>query len=84
MDFKLLINIFYKLIKYLQKNTIIHRDFKAANVLINDGIFKICDFGFAKECLEAKTMLGSPAYMVIIIVIIILGARNIIKVSIHK
>ena len=39
----------YILFKCLHKNNIIHRDFKAANVMINDSIFKIGDFGFAKE-----------------------------------
>lgn len=50
MDFKF--SSFLKLINFfkcLHKNNIIHRDFKAANVMINDSIFKIGDFGFAKE-----------------------------------
>ena len=34
----------------MYRNNIIHRDFKAANVMISDGVFKIGDFGFAKEC----------------------------------
>jgi len=37
--------------KCLQKENIMHRDFKTANVMISDGIFKIGDFGFAKESL---------------------------------
>ena len=32
----------------LVKNNIIHRDLKPANILINEGVFKIADFGFAK------------------------------------
>lgn len=28
---------------------IIHRDFKVANVFMNDGVAKIADFGFAKK-----------------------------------
>ena len=34
--------------KKLVKQGVIHRDLKPANILINDGFFKICDFGFAK------------------------------------
>ena len=32
----------------MHKQSVIHRDFKAANVLIKDGVFKIGDFSFAK------------------------------------
>ena len=34
----------------MHQNNVIHRDFKAANVMIHDEVFKIGDFGFAKEC----------------------------------
>ena len=41
-----------------------HRDFKAGNVFIKDDIFKIGDFGFAKEVDKlAITILGTPLYM---------------------
>lgn len=32
----------------MHKEGVIHRDLKPANVLVHEGIFKICDFGFAK------------------------------------
>lgn len=32
----------------LQKHNVIHRDLKPANILINEGVFKLADFGFAK------------------------------------
>ena len=32
----------------MHEYSIMHRDFKAANVFINNGVFKIGDFGFAK------------------------------------
>lgn len=35
--------------KYLYDKEIIHRDLKPANILINDGVYKISDFGFAKN-----------------------------------
>lgn len=43
-----------------------HRDFKAANVLIHDGVCKIADLGFAKQMPEtsiAKTILGTSITM---------------------
>ena len=32
----------------LIREKIIHRDLKPANILINEGVYKIGDFGFAK------------------------------------
>ncbi|CAK60875.1 unnamed protein product (macronuclear) [Paramecium tetraurelia] len=55
--------------KELQKHSIIHRDLKPANILINNGIFKIADFGFAKivnnysSTNMLKSLVGSPYYM---------------------
>jgi len=46
---------------------IMHRDFKAQNIFIKDDVFKIGDFGFAKqigsEDTMLQTMLGTPYYM---------------------
>ena len=51
----------------LAKNNTIHRDLKPANILINNGLFKICDFGFSKvikdPSMANKTCVGSPIYM---------------------
>lgn len=52
--------------KTLVKNSIMHRDFKLANILKHNGNIKIADFGFSK--LMGKegmtgTMLGSPLNM---------------------
>ena len=54
--------------KKLVKHGVIHRDLKPANILINDGYFKICDFGFAKyvnysDSQLMRTCVGSPLYM---------------------
>jgi serine/threonine protein kinase len=46
---------------------IIHRDLKPANILIHHGVYKICDFGFAKYVDNVadilKSCVGSPLYM---------------------
>lgn len=34
--------------RVLYKNGIIHRDLKPENILLNDGVYKIADFGLAK------------------------------------
>ena len=51
----------------LAKQKTIHRDLKPANILINNGLFKICDFGFSKvikdQSTALKTCVGSPIYM---------------------
>ena len=33
----------------MHRHKIIHRDIKAENILIHDGIYKIADFGFSKQ-----------------------------------
>lgn len=50
------------------KNGLIHRDLKPENILINDGIYKIADFGFATHVDNfknqmLKTCVGTPLYM---------------------
>lgn len=52
----------------LVRERIVHRDLKPANILINDGIYKIGDFGFAKYVDNfgsqmLKSCVGSPIYM---------------------
>ncbi|KAL4468753.1 hypothetical protein ABPG74_005256 [Tetrahymena malaccensis] len=51
----------------LAKHRIVHRDIKPANILINDGIPKLADFGFAKD-IDAPPYkyyynVGTPMYM---------------------
>ena len=57
--FKQLLNGF----KALHEIKAMHRDFKLANVLINDGVLKIADLGFSKQADLAKTALGTGVYM---------------------
>ena len=48
----------------LHSNKIMHRDFKLANIFLNDDIVIIGDFGFAKSGFEmANTKLGTPLTM---------------------
>ena len=63
------LNYVYQIInglKYLYKSKILHRDIKPQNILINENIIKICDFGFAKSFKDndlISTFCGSPLYM---------------------
>jgi serine/threonine-protein kinase ULK/ATG1 len=50
--------------KELHKHKIMHRDFKLANIFLNDDAIIIGDFGFAKSGSDmATTKLGSPITM---------------------
>ena len=50
--------------KELHKHKIMHRDFKLANIFLNDDNIIIGDFGFAKQGADmATTKLGSPITM---------------------
>lgn len=41
-----------------------HRDFKADNIFIKDGVCKIGDFGFSKQVIQTtNTFLGTPLTM---------------------
>lgn len=45
------LNIFMQLVegfKELNKHGVIHRDLKPANILLNNGVYKLADFGFAR------------------------------------
>ena len=46
----------------LDKHGIIHRDLKPANILFKKNIYKIGDFGIAKEVLASQTGCGTPPY----------------------
>lgn len=55
-------------LKYIHRENIIHRDIKAANILItNSGSIKLCDFGVAAQLNQAtlrrQTMAGTPYWM---------------------
>jgi serine/threonine protein kinase len=45
--------------------SVVHRDIKTANILLNKGKAKIGDFGFATKCRHEfkDASIGSPAYM---------------------
>ncbi len=51
--------------KCLYSMNIVHRDLKLENILVHDGIIKICDFGFAKDmgnALEVESIkCGTPS-----------------------
>lgn len=47
--------------KAMHQNNFMHRDFKAANIFIHNGMAKIGDFGFAKEVIQTtNTIIGTP------------------------
>lgn len=65
---KLLVKQFIDGMYYLYSKNIIHRDLKPHNILLSDnGILKICDFGFSSFYndvdTEFTTLCGSPIYM---------------------
>lgn len=52
--------------RYLREKDFIHRDIKPENILINNGVLKLADFGFAKEVLQngqVETIAGTQLYM---------------------
>lgn len=67
-DFKKIIYETYQGLKYIAGLNIIHRDFKIANIFLNNGVAKLADFGFAQKLKHAEERfsdvnIGSPVYM---------------------
>lgn len=65
-----LYNVMFQLISTLsclQKNHITHRDIKPQNILISNGIYKLCDFGdvrlMEREGIVVQRVRGSELYM---------------------
>lgn len=56
-------------LEYLHSQKIIHRDIKAANILVNKGVCKLTDFGASKMILgdinseKFKSFIGTPYWM---------------------
>lgn len=63
------ITIFYDIMLGMQaihRHKYLHRDLKPENILYENGIFKICDFGFARKLEDgtmAKTYCGTDEFM---------------------
>ena len=63
-------NVMFQLIStlsFLQKSHITHRDIKPQNILISNGIYKLCDFGdirlMQREGIVVQRVRGSELYM---------------------
>ncbi|EGR30357.1 protein kinase domain protein [Ichthyophthirius multifiliis] len=60
------IRIFFQIVSsiyYLSKYDIVHRDIKPENIFINNGVYKLGDFGFASQKKLYQTTLGTYPYM---------------------
>lgn len=67
-DFKRVVWEAYQGLKYIAGMNIIHRDFKIANIFLNNGVAKLADFGFAQRLKHSEERftdvnIGSPVYM---------------------
>jgi cell division cycle 2-like len=57
-EVKLILSQLLQGVAYLHDNWVIHRDLKTSNLLLKNGVLKICDFGMARyfsEPLEKLT-----------------------------
>lgn len=53
-EFKKIVWEAYQGLKYVAGHNIIHRDFKIANIFLNNGVAKLADFGFAQRLKHAE------------------------------
>jgi serine/threonine protein kinase len=66
-DINMLIKQLISGLDYLYSKGIVHRDIKPQNILLNNNVIKIIDFGFAKEWRDQNemfnTLCGTPLYI---------------------